>query len=139
MKMKVAAFAITLLMSGAAVAQSAPDTFTPAPGTTAIMPVLDSAAPDGIGTVAVTTPASGKVVQPDNANPRRDSNDIAVRSEPAIVPDGWNGVSGTLAMGGPLGDAANVETVPTISGVPACSATVTDHCRERYRQDFTGR
>ena len=125
--MKVAAFAITLVLSGAAVAQSTPDTVTPAPGTTVTMAVPDSAAPGGTTTVSVTTPASGEVIQPDNQNPRRDSNGIAVRSGSAAVPNGWNGVSGSAAMGGPL------------DGVPVCSARVTDHCREGYPQTYTGR
>jgi hypothetical protein len=137
--MKLLALAVPLLLSGAAFAQDAPDSFTPAPGTTAVVPVPDAAAPGGLGTVAITTPASGRIVQPGNVAPRRDSRGIAVISDPAVVPNGWNGVTGSEAMGGPIGDTANVETVPTAGGAPFCSRTVTDHCIERYRQDFTGR
>jgi hypothetical protein len=62
-----------------------------------------------------------------------------VREDPAVVPDGWNGVTGSAAMGGPLNDTANVETVPTTKRVPVCSAKVIDHCSESYLQTFTGR
>ena len=137
---KIAGLALTLLIGTAAVAQSAdaPDSFTPAPGMTAIVPVPDDSAPGGLSTQVITTPASGKIVQPSNANPRRDSHGIAVISDPAIVPNGWNGVTSAAAMGGPMDDSATVDTMPTRSGVPVCSATVTDHCIESYRQDFIG-
>ena len=137
--MKLIAFAIPLMLSGAAFAQPATDSITPAPGMTATMAVPDSTAPGGMTTLSVTTPASNKIIQPDNSNPRRDSHGIAVRSEPAVVPDGWNGVTGSAAMGGPIDDSANVQTVATTSGAPVCSATVTDHCTETYWQGATSR
>lgn len=137
---KFAGLALALLVSTAAVAQSADesDSYTPAPGMTAVVPVPDDSAPGGLSTQVITTPASGKVVQPSNANPRRDSRGIAVMSDSAIVPNGWNGVTSTDAMGGPIDDSATVDTVPTRNGAPLCSARVTDHCIESYRQDFTG-
>jgi hypothetical protein len=137
---KLAGLALTLLMSTAAMAQSAdePDSYTPAPGMTAIVPVPDDSAPGGLSTRVITTPASGRVVQPSNANPRRDDRGVPVISDAAIVPNGWNGVTGAAAMGGPIDDSANVQTVPTRNGAPICSRTVTDHCIESYRQDFTG-
>jgi hypothetical protein len=127
-------------MSTAAVAQSADDasSFTPAPGMTAVVPVPDDSAPGGLSTQVITTPASGKVLRPSNANPRIDNSGIAVISDPAVVPNGWNGVTGQTAMGGPINDTATVETMPTRNGVPMCSRKVTDHCIERYRQDYTG-
>jgi hypothetical protein len=124
-----------------AIAQSATDTdITPAPGTTALVPTPDASAPGGMSTSVVTTPASSRTIQPSNAHPRRDDRGIAVISDPAVVPDGFNGVTGSQSMGGPVEDTANVETVPTTSaGVPVCSRTITDHCIESYRQDYTGR
>jgi hypothetical protein len=53
-------------------------------------------------------------------------------SNPAVVPDGWNGVTGGAAMGGPIEDTAKVETVPTKNGVPLCSKKVTDNCLQKY-------
>jgi hypothetical protein len=137
---KFAGLALTLLISTAAVAQStdAPDSYAPAPGMTAVVPVPDDSAPGGLSTQVVTTPASGRVIHPSNANPRRDDRGIAVISDAAIVPNGWNGVTGQAAMGGPEEDAANVQTVPTQNGAPLCSRAVTDHCIESYRQDFSG-
>ncbi len=123
---KIAGLVLTLLISTAAVAQSAdaPESYTPAPGMTAVVPVPDDSAPGGLSTQVVTTPASGKVVRPSNANPRRDSRGIAVISDAAIVPNGWNGVTGQAAMGGPIDDSATVDTVPTQNGAPLCSAKV---------------
>jgi hypothetical protein len=137
---KLAGLALTLLMSSAAVAQYAdePDSYTPGPGMTAVVPVPDESAPGGLSTQVITTPASGRVVQPSNANPRIDDRGVAVVSDPAIVPNGWNGVTGQAAMGGPEEDSADIETVPTQNGVPLCSARVTDHCIESYRQTYTG-
>jgi hypothetical protein len=137
---KFAGLALTLFISTAAVAQyaDAPDSYTPAPGMTAVVPVPDDSAPGGLSTQVITTPASGKVVQPSNANPRIDDHGIAVISDPAVVPNGWNGVTGQAAMGGPIDDTADVQTMPTRNGAPLCSRTVTDHCIESYRQDYTG-
>ena len=137
---KIAGLALTLLIGTAAMAQSAeaPDSFTPASGMTAVVPVPDDSAPGGLSTQVITTPASGKVLQPSNANPRRDSHGIAVISDPAVVPNGRNGVTGGAAMGGPMDDSATVATVPTRKGTPVCSAKVTDRCIESYRQDYTG-
>ena len=137
--MKLIALAIPLLMlGGAAVAQSAPD-YTPPAGTTALVPTPDSNAPAGMSTTAVTTPASSRVIQPGNANPAIDNRGNRVISAEAIVPNGYNGVTGSSAMGGPEEDTANVQTVPTTSaGVPRCSRTITDHCVESYSQSYAG-
>jgi pentapeptide MXKDX repeat protein len=109
--------------------QSTNANFTPPPGMTAIVPVPDSAAPGGFRSVKITTPASNRIIQPDNKNPRRDRRGVLVMSDPAVVPEGWNGVTGTAAMGGPIEDTANVQTVPTSGGLPLCSATITDRCK----------
>ena len=151
--MKTMAFAIALLMSGAAMAQTT-------------QPELDVDAdvgvqPDGDldvdadvdidnepvathtthGTMTQQTtlatnmaPASGQIVQPSNADPERDARGIAVISDPAVVPVGFNGVSGT-AVGGPLVDPVSGETVNTTdASYPACTASVTDNCEQTYER-----
>jgi hypothetical protein len=151
--MRTAALAIALLMSGAAIAQT----------TTTTEPDIDVDAdvgiqPDGdldvdadvdvdtktVVTTPVTTthvatthmamaPASGAIVQPSNADPEHDARGIAVISDPAVVPSGFNGVAGT-ALGGPLVDPATGATVDTDASYPACTATVTDNCVQTYER-----
>ncbi len=76
-------------------------------------------------TTTAVSPASGSVVQPSNANPERDARGIAVISDPAFVPAGYNGIPAT-AMGGPVeGDDASY---------PPCTATVTDNCIQLYER-----
>ena len=76
-------------------------------------------------TTTATTPAGSTVVQPSNANPEHDARGIAVISDPAFVPAGYNGIPAT-AMGGPVeGDDASY---------PACTATVTDNCIQLYER-----
>ena len=113
--MKKTAFVIALMMSGTAVAQTT-DT-----------DMVDH---------TMMTPASGAVVQPGNANPERDARGIAVISDPALVPAGWNGVmSDTTAVGGPLVDPATGETIETTDGsYPACTAQITDNCIQTYER-----
>ena len=145
--MKTTALAIALLMSGTAIAQTT--TYT----TTTTQPELDVDAdvdiqPDGdldvdadvdvddevVTTTHTTTThdamthnttlaASGAVVQPSNANPERDARGIAVISDPAVVPSGWNGTVST-GMGGPAEGSD--------ASYPACTATVTDNCLQTY-------
>lgn len=192
--MKTAAFAMTLLMGGAALAQSpetgaAPDrsATTPsgpasdsnsapkptisdsAPGAPGAMPpsrlnVVPSVSPDrnvaesigstpdsnapappgassgGSATVADAPPATtaaaapgGTVVQPGNRNPSRDARNIKVKSDPAVVPDGYNGVSGT-GTGGPMLDPATNQPVAARDEYPACSRKVTDNCVQTYER-----
>ena len=108
--MRTAAFAIALLISGAAVAQTTTH-----------------------GTHATgTTMASGQIVQPSNMNPERDARGIPVISDPAVAPAGWNGAGGT-AVGGPLVDPATGQTVlGADASYPPCTATVTDNCVQTY-------
>lgn len=86
------------------------------------------------GTIATaaTTPASGQIVAPGNTNPERDARGIPVISEAAVVPSGWNGMSGA-AVGGPLVDPATGEAGAD-ADYPACSRTVTDNCVQRYER-----
>ena len=149
--MKTMAFAIALLMSGAAFAQTTqPELDVDADVSVQPDGDLDVDADVDIDKEPVTTthgtmthqttmaanmaPASGQVVQPSNADPERDARGIAVISDPAVVPAGFNGVTGT-AVGGPLVDATTGETINTTdSSHPACTATVTDNCVQTYER-----
>ena len=105
--MKSAIFAIALMISGAAVAQT------------------------DLSTEPDMTVASGQVVLPSNADPELDARGIPVISDPAVVPPGFNGTAAG-AMGGPLVD----ETAATgaDAGYPACTATITDNCVQTYER-----
>src|SRR5687767_12710451 len=170
--MRTAAFAIALLLSGAAYAQTTtttqpdvdvdvgvqpdgdPDvdldvgtktktTTHHADGTATTVSTSTANAPGdapnvttsapGTMTVATAMPAaSGQVVAPSNANPERDARGIAVISDPAVVPAGFNGTTGT-GVGGPLIDATTGETSDAESVRP-CTATVTDNCVQTYER-----
>jgi hypothetical protein len=79
-------------------------------------------------------PAGEPVVQPGNNAPERDARGIAVISAAAMVPPGFNGVTGP-AVGGPLLDPATAESVTDAdASYPACSATVTDNCTQTYER-----
>jgi hypothetical protein len=89
-----------------------------------------AAAPTQIAQV----PAADPVVQPGNNNPERDARGIAVISAAAMVPAGFNGVTGP-AVGGPLLDPVTEQPVAdTDASYPACSATVTDNCTQTYER-----
>jgi hypothetical protein len=127
--MRVAALAIAaLMMSGTAVAQTTPNMDPPATDTGS-----DLTATSQPTMATDVAPAMGAVVQPDNSNPERDARGIAVISDPAVVPIGWNGVQGE-AMGGPLVDPATGQTVDTTASYPACTRTVTDKCLQTYER-----
>ncbi|MET1110716.1 MAG: hypothetical protein ABWX67_04225 [Allosphingosinicella sp.] len=173
--MRTAAFAIALLLSGAAFAQTTtttqpdvdvdvgvqpdgdPDvdldvgtktktTTHHADGTATTVststansdtdaPDVTTTAPAGTMTVATNvTPPMNPVVQPSNAAPERDARGIAVISDPAVVPAGFNGTAGG-GVGGPMVDPA---TGATVTGAetshPACSKTVTDNCVQTYER-----
>ena len=98
------------------------------------MPNVSTSASTGTTTMASAMPASGQVVAPSNANPEHDARGIAVISDPAVVPAGFNGTTGT-GVGGPLVDPA---TGTTMTGAdashPPCSKTVTDNCVQTYER-----
>lgn len=140
--MRTAAFAIALLMSSAAVAQTTAaetdmDVNAQVQTDTGIAADVDADvhATTSAHTTAANMPmASGPVVQAGNSNPERDARGIAVISAAAVVPAGWNGVAGT-AMGGPLVDPATGATIDdTNHSYPACSASVTDNCLQTYER-----
>jgi len=134
--MKSAAFALALMMSGAAFAQ------TPYDGdglaTAAWEQDSGGAMPADVQpgvTLATAVNATDAVVQPSNAAPERDARGIPVISASAIVPAGWNGVAGSgEAMGGPLLDPATGEPMADTASYPACTRTVTDHCLQTYER-----
>jgi hypothetical protein len=77
-------------------------------------------------------PASGQVIQPGNSEMERDARGVAVKSDSAVVPAGWNGVGGS-GMGGPMVDPSTGQSAAETE-YPACSATVTDNCVQTYER-----
>ena len=122
--MKTAIIAVALLSGTAALAQ---DIDKPAEPLTPV---------DTTMTMAPT----GQVALPSNAAPEHDARGIAVISDAAMVPAGYNGTPETLVgTGGPLVDPADTAatgesaTMPDAS-YPACTRTVTDNCLQTYER-----
>ena len=141
--MRVTAFAMALMLGGAAIAQTSdpqsgqvlnPDgTVSTSSTSVDIDPQTDaSATASWNGQAIASTTAGGQLVQPSNANPEEDARGIRVISHPAIAPAGYNG-SVASAMGGPLLDPATGEA-SSGAGYPACSAAVTDNCVQTYER-----
>jgi hypothetical protein len=136
--MKTTAFAIALLLGGAAVAQTADPAATAyeGDGQTTLAWETESAPAGAVTTMASDMPAAtatAQVIQPSNANPERDARGIAVISAAAVVPAGWNGTAAGAAMGGPELDPVTGEAIAPDS-YPACTATVTDKCLQTYER-----
>jgi hypothetical protein len=137
--MRAAAFAFALMLSGTAVAQTANttgnmDPQTPAGATGDVATQADTATTTTTtDTAMATAPAAGAVVEPSNANPKRDARGIPVISQAAVVPIGYNGVQG-VAMGGPEVDPATGQTIDTSASYPPCTRTVTDKCLQTYER-----
>lgn len=107
--MKFVIMTAALVLGGAAIAQTAPET---APG---------------------NMPIAGTPVAPGNSSPETDARGIAVISAPAEAPAGYNQPAQTLAPG------SAVPTVPppatSASGpLPPCTRTVTDRCTQTYER-----
>ena len=122
--MKSAIFALALLSGSAALAQA--DVAQP---------------PEDTVTMTTASPVStGQVALPSNAAPERDARGIAVISDAATVPAGYNGTPDTLVgTGGPLVDPADTAAMgePAAtpdSSYPACTRTVTDNCVQTYER-----
>jgi hypothetical protein len=131
--MKAAALTIALLMSGAAFAQT-DETALAYDGDGAItMPYETEGTADAMTATADLAVAGTQVSQPSNAAPERDARGIAVLSDPATVPAGWNGTAAGTAMGGPELDPATGEPAAAET-YPACTATVTDNCLQTYER-----
>ena len=138
--MKTAIIAVALLSGTAALAQ---DIYTPPadPMTPVDATMPDSTLPDQVTPQMTTTMTpTGQVAEPSNANPEHDARGIAVISDAAMVPAGYNGTPGTLVgTGGPLVDPADPAaigesaTTPDAS-YPACTRTITDHCLQTYER-----
>jgi hypothetical protein len=136
--MKTTAFAIALLMGGAALAQvdvtAETNAYEGDGAATAAFETEGAASGTYEAVVASALPAaSGQLVEPSNANPEHDARGIAVISAAAIVPAGWNGTAAGAAMGGPELDAVTGEPVAP-DAYPACTATVTDKCLQTYER-----
>ena len=123
--MKTAIFAIALLSGTAALAQ-----------TDAAKPMDDTAV-----TMTTASPVStGAVALPSNAAPERDARGIAVISDAAAVPAGYNGTPNVMnGMGGPLVDPADTSATGDAAATPdasypACSRSVTDNCLQTYER-----
>ena len=129
--MKTAALTLVLLVSGAAFAQ-APDSTASSSDTISTVATPSSTAETSSATM-------GPTVQPSNASPERDARGIAVLSDPATVPAGFNGLPGG-AMGGPLVDPVTGKTLDEAAAhYPACSKKVTDNCRQTYGRRRTSK
>ena len=133
--MKTTVLTIALLMSSAAIAQPTDLTAdTPLPADTSAAPAPDTSNTADQDSTATALPAAGtETQQPDNSNPRHDARGIAVISDAAVIPAGYNGVSGA-AVGGPEVDPATGQTISDTAAAPPCSKTVTDHCLQTYER-----
>jgi hypothetical protein len=134
--MKTAAFAIALMMSGAAFAQagvSGQDHAYEGDGS-ATAAFETEGGPTGASVhTAAAMAAAGAIVEPGNNDPERDARGIAVISAAAMVPAGWNGTAAGAAMGGPELDPATGEPAAE-RRYPACTASVTDRCVQTYER-----
>ncbi|MEA3051188.1 MAG: hypothetical protein QOG72_91 [Sphingomonadales bacterium] len=134
--MKKTAFALALLVSTVAFAQtddSAATTAYEGDGLTTLAWETE-ASPRATAetTMATDTASTAQLVQPSNPNPERDARGIAVISAAAVAPAGWNGVPAS-AMGGPELDPVTGEAA-AMESYPACTATVTDRCLQTYER-----
>lgn len=131
--MKAAAMTIALLISGAAIAQTDPSTDAMAYDGDGVATVAYETDSMAASTATADASASGMLVQPSNSNPERDARGIAVISDPAFTPAGWNGTPAGSAIGGPELDRVTGEPVAAET-YPACTATVTDNCLQTYER-----
>ncbi|MGA9580933.1 MAG: hypothetical protein WBR13_03055 [Allosphingosinicella sp.] len=98
------------------------------------MPDVTTTMPGSTTMASAMPTASGQTVAPSNANPEHDARGIAVISDPAVVPAGFNGTSGT-GVGGPMVDPATGATMSVADAShPPCSRTVTDNCVQTYER-----
>ena len=134
--MKAAALTIALLISGAAFAQTDETVLAyDGDGVATAAYETEGVTVGGAGTTVSTAEgsATASLVQPSNSSPERDARGIAVISDPAVVPAGWNGTAAGSAMGGPELDPVTGEPAAP-PAYPACTATVTDNCLQTYER-----
>jgi hypothetical protein len=143
--MKTAIVAIALLSGTAALAQDLPppadNPMTAETPLTAPDPLTPDTTPAPVmATPTATMASTGQMAAPGNAAPEHDARGIAVISDAATVPAGYNGTPAPLTgTGGPLLDpaaaAASGEPAATPDATyPACSRTVTDNCVQAYER-----
>lgn len=139
--MKTAAFTIALLMGGAALAQTYPSTTTTAPPEDTAVPAETTMPAESTMQTPTTAPAPmttamEQTVQPGNTDPEHDARGIAVISDPATAPAGFNQPAGTTtSVGGPLVDpSAALATQPATESYPPCTREVTDNCVQTYER-----
>ncbi len=122
--MKSFLFAAALLTGTAAFAQTDPATPVPPADPAMTAPAEPLAASP-----------TGQVVAPSNAAPERDARGIAVISDAATAPPGFNQPPGMNGMGGPLADPSQPPPQqPADATYPVCSRTVTDNCVQAYER-----
>ena len=132
--MKALMFTTAILLATAASAQTYGTQSTTTQTTTpdATMSTTTTTTTTMPTAAAPAIPAGGQQVAPSNADPEHDARGIAVISDPATVPAGFNSPPG---MGGPLVDASqNAAPQPATDAYPACSRTVTDNCVQTYER-----
>jgi hypothetical protein len=120
--MKPALFAAALMISGGAFAQG---TTPPTPATTS--PPAETAPAE-----SAATAASSQAVAPGSQAPARDARGIAVRSDPATAPPGFNQPPQPGGTG--ASPAATPTPQPDTGESPPCSRTVTDNCVQTYER-----
>lgn len=129
--MKRTAFALALLLGGAAFAQ------TERTGTTAYdgdgATTLAFETEGGAAEASYAPAASGELVQAGHSAPEHDARGFAVISDPAAAPAGWNGTPADVATGGPELDPATGGPAAA-EHYPACTRTVTDNCLQTYER-----
>jgi hypothetical protein len=126
--MKTVLFAAALLVGTAAIAQ---DDYTTTPADPLDVNTAPLTTPETMPSTMTTADtwaaSTGTTVAPDNSNPEHDARGIAVISDPAVVPAGFNGTAAS-AVGGPL------EPVAGDASYPPCSRTITDNCTQTYER-----
>ena len=108
--MKLAFLAAAMMLGGTALAQTPDNSMS--------------------STTTAATPAT--TVAPGNSAPERDARGIAVISDSATAPPGWNSVP---AVGG-TGASPSAPAAPEGSAgpLPPCTRKVTDHCTQTYER-----
>ena len=144
--MKLTIFAAALMLGGAAVAQTTnTQTTTDTTATDTTEEATEADAQTDTTTTTTTTPTTtgttttstsvgtsgGMTVAPGNTAPERDARGIAVISEPAVSPPGWNQPAGTPGAAPASGPAPSMGTAGPL---PPCSRTVTDRCTQTYER-----
>jgi len=94
--------------------------------------LLSGSAAHAQSTAPVPNDAGAQTVAPGNDNPERDARGIAVISDPATAPAGFNQAP---AVGGTGADASQRPAPqPATETYRACSRTVTDNCVQTYER-----